>query len=53
MKKSEIKYIFAPLLAGIGAGIGISRNMIFQFTAIGGIIGLIIDRVVSKIRKDK
>lgn len=49
MYSAERKYIFGPLLAGLGAGFGIKNNMIFQFTALGGGIGIIIDFIIVKI----
>ncbi|NLC54829.1 MAG: hypothetical protein GX769_02995 [Erysipelothrix sp.] len=49
MYNEKRKYIFGPLLAGLGAGLGMRANLIFQYVAIGGIIGVTIDLIIKKL----
>lgn len=49
MYNNERKYIFAPILAGLGSGFGIRNNQVFQYVAIGGIIGVSIDYILKKV----
>lgn len=45
--EKERKYVFSALLAGLGAGLGMKSNQVFQFVAIGGIIGFAIDSMIN------